>query len=78
MISVMVSYGLPFSSGGGELSLGVNTDSNCSVFFFFFHKAVSIIMLMVQSLLRLRRFGSFLWYLVSVGKGMGGGEGVGG
>ena len=31
MISVMLSYGLPFSSGGGELSLGVNTDLNCSV-----------------------------------------------
>ena len=43
-------------------------------FFFFFRKAANIIMLMVLSLLRrLRRFGSLLWYLVSVGKGMGGG-----
>ena len=31
MISAILSYGLPSSSGVGELSLGVNTNLNCSV-----------------------------------------------
>ena len=30
MISVILSYDLPSSSGVGELSLGVNTNLNCS------------------------------------------------
>ena len=41
-------------------------------FCFFFSKAANIVLLMILLLpRRLRRFGSLLWYLVSVGKGMG-------
>ena len=53
--------------------------SSSSTLFFFFHQAANIILLMVLSLLRrLQRYGSLLWYLVSVGKGTGAGGGGGG